>query len=183
MVKDFGGKHWPWSWMGRLQVARECRAYEWLRGEPGIPAFFGRIDPWALALEKVDGEMLAFAPTRFSQGERWIAELRRVVNRLHDAGVFHQDLRGRENVLLGPGGRLVLLDLAGSICLRPGGLAHRLLRPLLRISDESAFLKWKALLTPNRFTPEEERFLKRFRFWRSLWIFNRKRTAAGGSGS
>ena len=180
VVKDFGRKGFWVRWLGRLQVARECRAYRWLGSDPGIPLFLGRVDAWALALERVEGEQLAFAERRFSDGERCVEALRTLVDRLHAAGVFHQDLRGRENVLLCSDGRVVLLDLAGALCLRPGGLAWRLFRPILSLSDRSAFLKWKALLTPGRFTPEEEAFLRRFRFWRSLWIFNRKRAAAEG---
>ncbi len=177
VVKDFFAKP---AWvrpLGRLQISREARAYRWLERVPGIPGFVGRVDPWALALEKVEGERLAFAESRFRDGETHIRRLRSLIDRLHAAGVFHQDLRGRENVLLRPDGEIVLLDLAGAICLRPGGLAHRLFRRMLGMSDEAAFLKWKALLTPGRFTAAEERFLTRFRFWRALWIFNRKKRA------
>ena len=175
VVKDFFGKPWWVRPLGRLQVSREARAYRWLERIPGIPAFVGRIDPWALAMEKVDGEQLAFAESRFREGEAHVRRLRSLIDRLHAAGVFHQDLRGRENVLVRPGGEIVLLDLAGAICLRPGGLAHRLFGGILGRSDEAAFLKWKALLTPGKFTAEEERFLRRFRFWRALWVFNRKK--------
>jgi hypothetical protein len=180
VVKDFGSKGWAARWLGRLQVGRELRAYRWLGRDPAVPGLVGRVDPWALALEYVEGEPLAFAADRFVAGERFVASLRLAVDRFHAAGVFHQDLRGRENVLVRPGGDLVLLDLAGAVCLRPGGLTYRLFRPLLRLSDESAFLKWKALLTPGRFTREEEAFLRRFRALRPLWIFNRK--AKGRSG-
>lgn len=174
VVKDFAAKPWWARLLGRLQVARECRAYRRLDGAPGIPAFVGRVDAHALAVEMVEGEQLAFAESRFRDGERHVARLVTLVERLHAAGVYHQDLRGRENVLLRADGQPVLLDLAGAVCLRPGGVAHRRLGPILAMADRSALLKWKALLTPGRFTPEEEEFLRRFRFWRSLWIFNRK---------
>jgi hypothetical protein len=94
---------------------------------------------------------------------------------MHAAGVAHLDLRGRENVLVGDGGRIVIVDLAGAVRMRPGGLAHRLLFRWLTMLDESAFLKWKLLLTPDRLTPRERRFLARFRrFVRPLWPINRK---------
>ncbi len=174
VVKDFSGKPWWARVLGRLQISRECRAYRWLGSIPGVPALVGRVDAHAIALEKVDGEQLAFAENRFRDGEAHVAGLRSLIDRLHAAGVFHQDLRGRENVLVRPDGEIVFLDLAGAICLRPRRLPYRMLRGILALSDEAAFLKWKALLTPGRFTAEEERFLRRFRFWRSLWVFNRK---------
>ncbi len=180
VVKDFAAKTAWVRALGRFQIRRECRAYGWLGPRPGLAEFLGRVDAHALALEKVEGEQLAFAESRFRQGERHIARLRALIDDLHASGVFHQDLRGRENVLIRPDGELVLLDLAGALCLKPGGIAYRCLRPLLRLSDESAFLKWKALLTPGRFTAAEERFLRRFRFWRSLWRFNRKPQARRG---
>lgn len=175
VVKDFGGKSFWVRLLGRLQIARECRAYRWLGPIPGIPRFVGRVDAHALALARVEGEQLAFAEHAKSEGEKHLAGLRRVIDRLHAAGLYHQDLRGRENVLVGSDGEIVLLDLAGAVCLRPGSLMHRVLGPLLALSDEAAYLKWKALLAPGRFTPEEQRFLERFRFWRRLWVFNRKR--------
>ena len=174
VVKDFAAKPWWVRLLGRLQIGRECRAYRSLAGMDGVPAFVGRVDAHALAVERVEGEMLAFAESRFREGERHVERLRALVERMHAAGVYHQDLRGRENVLLRSGGEPVLLDLAGAVCLRPGGWAQRVLGPVLAMSDVSALLKWKALLTPGRLTPEEEAFLRRFRFWRSLWIFNRK---------
>ena len=175
VVKDFAAKPWWSRALGRLQVARECRAYRRLGSIPGIARFLGRVDALALALERVVGEQLAFSELRLSDGEARVAELRAIVARMHDAGVYHQDLRGRENVLIRPDGTLVLVDLAGAFCFRPRGWLHRSLGPVLAVSDESALLKWKALLAPGSFTADEEAFLRRFRFWRSLWVFNRKR--------
>ncbi len=175
VLKDFFAKPWWARALGRIQIRRECRAYRWLGPVSGVPVFVGQVDPLALALEKVDGEQLAFAANRFAEGEALLARLRALIDRLHDAGLVHHDLRGRENVLERPDGELVVLDLAGAVCLRPGSLVHRLLFRRLALTDEAAFLKWKALLTPGRLTPEEERFLQRFRIWRSLWPFNRKR--------
>jgi hypothetical protein len=96
------------------------------------------------------------------------------VDLLHRAGVFHMDLRGRENVLMKTSGDIVLVDLAAAICLRPGGILYRVLRRWISIPDESAFLKWKKMLAPGTLTSEEEEFDRRAARWRSLWIFNRK---------
>src|SRR5262249_59706542 len=36
VVKDFAAKSAPIRWLGRLQVGRECRAYEALAGTSGV---------------------------------------------------------------------------------------------------------------------------------------------------
>ena len=184
IVKDFADKPWWIRWFGRLQTARECAAYRALADVAGFPTLYGRVDPWALALETVRGHQLAFAPDRFTAGERHVARLRRTVDRMHGVGVAHLDLRGRENVLVDDDGRIVIVDLAGAVHLRPGGALHRLLFRWLALLDESAFLKWKLLLTPDRLTRRERRFLSRFRkFVRPLWPINRKAPGPDDPGS
>ena len=91
---------------------------------------------------------------------------------------MHNDLRGRENVLLRRDGDLAVIDFAGAMRLRPGGLAHRLFFRLLALTDEAAFLKWKGMIAPGTFTREDEMFLRRFERWRALWPFNPKRKKA-----
>ena len=177
VVKDFGTKSAWVRLLGRVQIAREAAAYRWLDGVAGLPAFLGRIDAHALALEKVDAAELAKIRDRFPLEERrrlW-ERLRERVEALHARGLVHLDLRGRENVLVRPDGGIVILDLAGAVRTRPGGLLHRLLFPLLAPTDRAALLKWKDLLIPGERTPEDEAFDRRFRRWRRLWPFNRKR--------
>lgn len=178
VVKDFASKPAWVRALGRIQIGREAGAYRWLGAFEGVPRFLGRIDAHALAIEKIDGEQLAFAADRHTRADVHVAHLRRLLDRLHERGVIHHDLRGRENLLVRPDGALVLVDLAGAVWFRPGSLAHRILFARMRMTDEAAFLKWKSLLTHGRLSPEEEAFLRRFRRLRALWPFNRK--ARGG---
>lgn len=180
VVKDFGSKPWRTRVLGRIQIYREVRAYRWLAGDPAVPRFLGRIDGLALAMEKVDGRQLAFAPERRSSGPACIQGLRAAIDAIHRAGVVHMDLRGRENVMVLADGGIVLVDLAGAFCLRPGGLMHYLLFRWLTIPDESAFLKWKRNLTPDDMTHEELEMESRSRRFRALWPFNRKPRPGGG---
>ncbi len=178
VVKDFAGKSGRTRLLGRIQIHREIRAYRRLGRMPGIPAFVGAVDALALAVEKVEGERLHGSPDPRARGAEHVRKLRALIDRLHEAGVVHNDLRGRENLMLRPDGELVLLDLAGAICLRPGSLAHRVLFDRLAMTDEAAYLKWKEFLVPGGWTPEEEAFLRRFRVLRRLWPFNRKRRSS-----
>lgn len=175
IVKDFAGRGVVGRWLGRFQIAREARAYRWLEGVEGVPRFVGRIDPWALAIERVEGRQLAFVEVGASEGRRLHATLRAIVASIHARGVLHNDLRGRENVLLRPDGGLAVIDFAGAMRLRPGGWVHRLLFRVLSVADEAALLKWKGMLVPGEYTAEERAFLRRFGRWRALWPFNPKR--------
>ena len=56
-----------------------------------------------------------------------------------------------------------------------GGGAGGLFWGWLEMTDRAALLKWKTILEIGEFTDEEQAFLRRYRFWRSLWIFNPKR--------
>jgi predicted Ser/Thr protein kinase len=183
IVKDFGGKSFWWRLLGRIQIAREYRAYRWLAGAEGIPALIGRVDAYALAFESIRGEQLAFARDRHERAGVYLARLRRVLDGLHERGLVHQDLRGRENVLVGEGGEVVVVDLASAVRFRPGSLAYRLFFPLLARTDEAAYLKWKAMLSPGSLSEQERRFLARHRRWRRLWPFNRKGAGRPGNGT
>jgi len=175
VVKDFSAKAAWVRWIGRLQIARECRAYRWLGPMAGIPRFAGRVDAHALAMEWIDGELLAFLPERRLDGVAMRGKLREVVDRLHDAGLVHLDLRGKDNVVLAPDGGVYVLDLAAAVWFRPGSWPHRLCFRWFVRTDEAAMLKWKRILSSDPYTDEEQAFLRRYRFWRALWIFNPKR--------
>ena len=178
LVKDFSGRSAWARLLGRFQVGREAAAYAWLEGIAGVPRFVGRIDGEALAIEWIDGERLAFAQVRPQDAPAIVAELRGIVDRIHARGVVHNDLRGRENVLLRRDGGLVVIDFAAALRLAPGGLAHRLMFRFFAMADEAAFLKWKGMVAPGSYTAEDERFLRRFERWRALWPFNPKRRKA-----
>jgi tRNA A-37 threonylcarbamoyl transferase component Bud32 len=178
LVKDYAARG-PWvRSLGRLQIRREVAAYRWLAGVPGVPVFVGRIDPFALAIEWIEGEQLAFAAVAPGDGARHVSRLRAILDAIHRRGVVHNDLRGRENVLLQRDGELAVVDFAGAMRLRPGGLAHRLFFRVLALTDEAAFLKWKGMIAPGTYTREDEDFLRRFERWRALWPFNPKRRKA-----
>jgi serine/threonine protein kinase len=179
VVKDFARKAgWVRLW-GRLQIRREAATYELLRGVPGLAVFHGRVDGHALAMEYLEGKRLDQCRGR-DQRRRYFEDLSRTMQALHRRGILHNDLRGKDNALVThDDDRVVLLDLAGALRLRPGGWLHRLLFPLLARVDRAALLKWKVLLVPEDVTDEERAFLRRFRRWRRLWMFNLKGYAPG----
>jgi hypothetical protein len=172
VVKDFARKGGLVRSIGRLQVARECRAYRRLDGTAGLPRFHGRVDRWALAIERVDAYPLIHR-WRSHEPASLLRQLGEIVARMHAAGVVHLDLRSRDNVLVDPAGRVFVVDFASAVCLRPGGLGHRALFRWLSLTDASALLKWKRIMASDGLTEEELAFLERHRFWRRLWPVKR----------
>lgn len=173
VVKDYSGKS-PWRrLLGRCQIAREHRAYRLAGTTDGLPRMIGCVDAHALALERVEGTLLWHHDSRFRDAERHLTRLSGLIRHLHARGVVHLDLRGKSNLLVRPGGDLVIVDLAAAVCFRPGGLLHRLLFRWFRLVDEIALIKWKARLAQDLVTEEEASRLARFRPWRRLWVFNR----------
>ena len=68
VVKDFRHKAAWVRLVGRLQIGRECGAYQWLGTMDGLPRFVGRVDRHALAVEWIQGSELAFRPDRREGG-------------------------------------------------------------------------------------------------------------------
>jgi hypothetical protein len=149
VVKDFAPRAWWRRLIGRLEIGRECRAYGYLGPMPFFPAFFGRVDGCALAVEKIQGIALAHSPDRATRRDDYLAQIRAAFASLSELGFLHLDARNYRNLLLRPDGRVVFIDLAGSFWISPGKLGHRLLRRLSALYYEANVIKWETLLHPG----------------------------------
>lgn|GEM_PF-1527098 len=170
VVKDFAGTHWLTRLVGRLEIGHESRAYRGLGAMPGIPRWIGRIDAHALAVEKIEGDLLVHHPERNEHGRRHLAALAVIIEQLEARGFAHLDLMGRRNVMLRATGEVVAIDFAASLWVRPGGLLHRLVRRALAWYYRGVFLKWKAILDPESLTPEDKTFFSFLRVSRALLV-------------
>jgi len=173
VVKDFAAKSPIVRWLGRIQISRECAAYAAVDGVGGVARWLGRIDAHALALERLEATPVRQI-RKSVRPDDLLEQIRSTLDAIHERGVVHNDLRGQDNTLVRPDGRVVLIDFAGALCFRPGSFWHRLMFRRLSKVDEAAYLKWKEALRPGALTPEEQRFLRKFARFRRLWIFNPK---------
>jgi hypothetical protein len=139
VLKDLSPRPWPVRLLfGPWQLDREERAYRLLAGERGVPAFVGRVDRQAIALEYVAGRSLAtYRPGELGPG--FFDRLDALVRSLHARGVAHGDLH-RHDVLAGPGGEPYLVDFSTSVAVSRGSgrLARLLFRQLCRADLRSA---------------------------------------------
>lgn len=173
ILKDFAGKPWPVRLLGRVQVAREMRALDCLRGIPGVPACYGRWGRYGILLERIEGERITrWCGARSSGIVPMLERLDRLVGLIHARGVVHLDLRKRDNVLIDAEGRPGIIDFNASCCFASDGLGARLLLPLLRRIDTSAVLKWKKHVAPQVLRPGDARRDRLMMLLRRLWIFN-----------
>lgn len=174
-VKDYAAKNTLVRWSGALQLAREVRAYERLRGVAGVPRFHGRLDRDAIIIEYVGGIRLPKFHARHGGVPRVAERIRELLDRIHERGIIHGDLRSRDNILVTPGGDLYLIDFSSAAVFTPGTWSHRVLFPRFVRAERRALLKWKVALAPGELTDEELASHRRFKRLRRLWPFNRKK--------
>jgi RIO-like serine/threonine protein kinase len=168
VVKDFLPCPAFWRWTcGRFLTGREARAYARLDGVPGVPAYLGRIDAYALAVEWVPGKDFGKCP-KGTLGPEVFRRLEETVAEMHRRGVVHLDLRQRRNVLVDEAGTPRVIDLSSALTVRPGGFLHGLLAPI----DRSGVLKYKRRFLPDSLDEEERARLRRVERWRRFWPFS-----------
>jgi len=148
VIKDFASRgFWVRNLIGRWMIAREAKAYRALEGHPAVPRFYGCVDALALALEYRPGRRMS-RRTYSALPAEFLGELEQAIREMHARGVAHLDLRHRTNVMADAQGHPVLIDFGSAICLRPGGLAARILLPLLAYFDLRALRKWQQRVRP-----------------------------------
>ena len=174
-VKDYASKSLPIRWSGAVQLAREARAYHKLGGVAGVPRFYRTLDRHAIIIEYVGGMRLPKYHARHGGVPRVAERIGELLDRVHERGIIHGDLRSRDNILVTPGGDLYLIDFSSAAVFKPGTWARRVLYPRLKRAEEKALLKWKVALVPEELTPEELASHRRFKRLRRLWPFNRKK--------
>jgi predicted Ser/Thr protein kinase len=174
-VKDYASKGAVVRWAGALQLRREARAYARLEGVEGIPRFFGSLDAHAIVMQRVEGIRLPKFHHRHGGVPRVAERLRALLDAVHGRGVIHGDLRSRDNFLVTPDGSLYLIDFSSAAVFEPGGWRARWILPWLLRAEDRALLKWKVALVPDQLTSGELAEHRRFKRWRWLWPFNRKK--------
>jgi len=150
VIKDFSANPWMLRQIyGRWVVARECRIYGLLDGVQGVPAFRGRLGPFAFAVDYIEGSSLKGYPRRSLPAEVF-ERLARLQDAIHARGVVHLDCHQKKNVLLDSAGRPYLVDFAASVCVGRGWFGRRVLLPLLSRADRLGLHKLR-----DRYCAEE----------------------------
>ena len=146
-------------------LRRERAAYRALREAPCIPRCYACAGG-LLVIQYVEGMAISRLMGK-PRGPAAFRNLEQCIGTMHDHGVYHLDLRKRDNLLVSEDDQVWLIDFASATLVRPGTLKHLLLRRLLAFVDGYAVLKWKSVLDPDCMSPKEwsrVRWLNRIRF-------------------
>src|SRR6266566_5928726 len=164
VLKDYTRSD-PWfrRLVGPVSARREAQALRLLDGVPGVPRLLATLGRYALVLEYIPGASArelkrgAFAPAFF---ERFY----RLVERIHERGVAHCDLRSAGNVLLGPGAEPYIVDFTAHFKRnRPWNPLTRWIYQKFCAADRTAVARLKKSHAPELLTAEELEWLARDR--------------------
>lgn len=169
IVKDVRGLPGPTRGLARWLMNRERRVLQRLEGVDGVPQIVAEVDRDAFAVGVLPGRPLEGGD--FDEDPRGLADcLQRRIRAIHARGVYHLDLRQRQNILVAGPADARLVDFGAA--WRVGPVGRWLLAPVFRWVDEQAVLKFLARHAPEAMTPAEARALLRSLRWRRLWVFS-----------
>jgi serine/threonine protein kinase len=159
VVKDFSpnGRLYR-NIVGRFLIWRESKAYRRLKDLKGVPRFFRSIDGIALILEEIPGKNIEDLEKEAMLPKEFFEELRRLVERIHERGLVHCDLKRAPNILLGYNGKPYIVDWSASIFKTEFGVFPlNLLYRRFLLDDFNAITKIQLRHCPENVTPEEKR--------------------------
>ena len=164
VLKDYSRSD-PWfrRLVGPLSARREARALRQLEGVRGVPRLLRVVDREALLLEHVPGTSARHAPPGGLTPE-FFERFYRLVERLHEAGVAHCDLRSQGNILVGADGEPHVVDFTAHF--RRGRSWNVLTRWIYRKfceADRVAVARLKRSHAPDLLTEAENQALARDR--------------------
>jgi predicted Ser/Thr protein kinase len=130
--------------LGRRLLRRELNVYERLRGIPGIPRCFGRIDDESIVLEYVAGPSLREHEALLADRDAFFGRLLETLRAMHAAGIAHGDLKRKDNILVGPDEQPYLIDFGIAVFRSSrSALLNRLVFEPIRQLDCNAWIKLK----------------------------------------
>ena len=164
VVKDYRANGFLYrNAVGRFLVWREKRAYERLAGVPGIPRFYGVLDGPALVIEAIEGRSLEDLEKAERLPRDFFDALRSLVEKVHQRGLAHCDLKRAPNILVGEDGLPYIVDWSAAISEKE--FRGYPLNPIYRrflLDDFNAVTKVQLRHCPEHVTPlQRQQYLYR----------------------
>lgn len=164
VLKDYS-KADPWfrRLIGPLSVRREARALRQLESVPGVPRLLRIVNRDAMLLEYIPGTSAREVPAG-GLTPQFFERFYRLVDRLHEFGVAHCDLRSQGNILVGADGEPYVVDFTAHFRRgRPWNAAARWMYGKFCEADRVAVARLKKSHAPDLLTEAEKQALARDR--------------------
>lgn len=158
IVKDFSlNSFWFRNIVGRFLIWREKKAYKKIDGLIGVPALYGSIGGVALIIEEIQGTDIGRKEIMKDLDENFIKDLGNLIDRIHDRGIAHCDLKRAPNIMIGNDGNPYIIDWAASISKSEFGFFPLNIIYKRFIQDDlNAITKIKLKWRPEKVSPEEK---------------------------
>lgn len=138
VIKTYRGRR---AWIGKILVRREIRAYERLRGVPGIPDLLPSASDDTLALADVNAKAIVYSVTP-NNCALVRARLEALATAMHQRRVYHMDLRNRGNILIDAQSNPYIVDFASAVTFSRSGWISRTLERWCLAFDRYGLSKW-----------------------------------------
>lgn len=161
VVKDFSTNGFLYrNIVGRFLIWRETKAYRRLRALKGVPRCHLVMGGLAIVLEEIKGRSLEGLEKEKQLPETFFDALWTLVERVHDRGLAHCDLKRAPNILVGDDGHPYIVDWSASISRKEMRFFPlNLIYQRFLVDDFNAITKVKLRHRPESVTPEEIRLL------------------------
>lgn len=158
IIKDFSHNGFLFrNIIGRLLIWREKKAYKRLKGFPGAPALLGSIDGTAIIIEEIQGTTIDSKRVVETLEENFFTDLKKLIDKFHDLGIVHCDLKRAANIIRGIDGHPYIIDWAASISKSEFRFFPlNLIYERFFQEDLMAITKIKLTYVPEKVSPEDK---------------------------
>jgi tRNA A-37 threonylcarbamoyl transferase component Bud32 len=95
----------------RFAINREIRSMQQLQPLHITPRYLGKVGDYTYAMEYIEGENFKFK--KHVNSFQFLMNLQQAVSSMHDAGVAHNDLHGK-NIIISSDGKFYFIDFASA---------------------------------------------------------------------
>ena len=161
VVKDYARRGWLYRLYGIWSTWREAYFYQKLAGLPGVPAYYGKLDRYALVIDYIPGKNAS----KYRPGElphRLFDQLRMILDRVHERGVVLCDMRNDKNILVSEKFEPYIIDYGAAIEKKNGwNPIRRWLFSMFLKDDLLGLAKLKKNLAPELLSDKERQELEK----------------------
>ena len=157
VLKDHGSTDKPFATLlGPILNWRECKALSKLDTLECVPNLLHAPDRRSFLMTYHKSEQITRLENIQPNWPDFFEELSLAINRMHQAGVSHNDLRNASNILITSDGKPILVDLVGCFCQGSSwNLPKQWVFDKFRQVDLSAITKLKTQVAPELITEQD----------------------------